>query len=115
MTGFDSSPLKTSIFVTFAASSISYIIWLSVLKKRIKKRKFTKIEYIINWVISGLTGSFFSALLFFVGVQANIVGIKTIEDVYTILGGWLIVYFMLGILLTIVLGTFNPIKKLLEH
>ena len=62
-------------------------------------------------MISGLTGSFFSALLFLVGLQANIVGIKTIEDVYTILGGWLAVYFMLGILLVIVLGNHNPNKK----
>jgi MFS family permease len=111
MTGFNSSPLKTSIFVTFASSSISYIIWISVLKKRLTYRKFTNTASIFNWMLSGLTGATFSALVFLVGIQANMVGIKTIWDVYTILGGWLTVYFMLGVLLLYVLAAYNPYKK----
>ena len=114
MTGFDSNSIKTLFFVLFALSSISYIIWISIIENRIKNRKFTTKESIINWSLSLFIGLFFSALILFVGLKANLEGTKTINDLLTVVGGWIVVYFMLGFLLILVLGLRDAKTKSLK-
>ena len=114
MTGLNPSPLTLNIFVVFASSSISYIIVISIIKKRVKDRKFTRVEFYMNWIISIICGIFFSALVLVIGLQANIMGAKTFNDILTIFGGWITIYFMLGFLLILVLGLINTKTKSLK-
>ena len=114
LTGFNPLPIKTLIFVNFAVLSIVYIIWISIIKN-IKEKNFSRIQYVINWVISGFLGVFFSALVFLIGLQANLENIKNVADIYSIMGGWTIFYMLLGIILTIVLGLRQTNKKLIRR
>jgi hypothetical protein len=111
MAGFNPSAIKTSIFVTFASSAIAYIIWLSIVKKIVAKRKFSGLTSFSNIILSAFVSSSFSGLTFIVGIQANLEGIKTLGDLYGILGMWLIFYFMLGVLLIYVLCALDPDRK----
>jgi hypothetical protein len=93
-----------NIFVMFTILAIIYIIWISLVKKRIGKRKFNPIEKFLNWLFSAFVGALFSALIASIGFLGSI---SSRGSIYEMLGGWLIIYIMLSVLLILVLGLRN--------
>jgi hypothetical protein len=108
MTGFNPSAAKTNIFVVFAITALAFIIMISSIKKKIKNKKLTRYQYIGNWTLSSFVGFSFSALVLLVGITAGLTGNQTIIERLTLLGGWICIYAILGILLVYVLGTREP-------
>ena len=113
MTGFDSSPFKTTLFVIFAISTISYIVWISPFKNK-KNKQFTKWQSSINWAFSLSVGIFFSAIIFFVGMRAGLTEVTKNEFSTIIIVGWIILYILLTVLLTLVLGFVDSKTKSLK-
>ncbi len=114
MTGFNPSPLKTTFFVTFALSSIYYIIWISKIKHQIKNKRFTSGQSFNNWIISFSVGIFFSALVIIVGIPAGLSSITSGELSKITIVIWVLLYFLLTVLLTLVLGLRNFKTKSLK-
>jgi len=90
-----------NLFVLFGVLSIIYIIWISIVKKKIKKRKFNSFEKIINWIFSASVGASFSGLIASMGLIGSI---STNGSINIMFAGWIFVYVVLSILLTLVLG-----------
>ena len=101
LVAFNSTPLKINIFVILAIGSIAFIIWISILQKKYKNKKFTIGPLIVNWVLASYVGLFFSSLIYLVAMEA---GLSSGGNIWTLLGGWTIAYFMLWVLLMVVLG-----------
>lgn len=104
MTAFDASAFKTLIFVTFAVGCLGFIIWISIQKNRVGNRPFTRHHLLANWILAAFISILFSALVLLVGLTSSLANVKSVSDVFTAIGIWSILYFMLWILLTYVLG-----------